>query len=344
MLSASTPGKTVTTRELAEAAGVSRSTISLALRDHPKISRAERERIQALARKMGYRTNVLVSAWMTHVRSAHTEVNKSLAIAVVTGLLSGSRSLKASQLRYLEGMRRRIVQLGYRLEEFHPAAEDMSEERLLGVLRARGVSGVVTGMMPQAHSALKGDWSDFSLAVIGLSLERPRLHRTTVSHYHAAQLATSELLRRGRRRIGFAMPLSEVERSENLFKAGYWVAMADADIAAPPVFCPEGDKWNAAAFRAWLRSAKPDAVLALGPQVLEWLRAEGRRVPEDVAFVDLYWDDEAPARAGIDHRAEEIGAAAVDLVAGQMIRNERGVPAVPRTIVIDGVWKDGPTV
>ena len=43
-----------TVRQLAELAGVSRTTISLALRNHPSISLKTRERIQQLADEHGY--------------------------------------------------------------------------------------------------------------------------------------------------------------------------------------------------------------------------------------------------------------------------------------------------
>jgi len=44
----------MTTRELARLAGVSSATVSLALRDHPRISKATKSRIVCLARNHGY--------------------------------------------------------------------------------------------------------------------------------------------------------------------------------------------------------------------------------------------------------------------------------------------------
>jgi len=54
--------------ELAKLAGTSKATVSLALRDHHKISEATRKRIQELAKIHGYRVNPMVSAQMAHVK------------------------------------------------------------------------------------------------------------------------------------------------------------------------------------------------------------------------------------------------------------------------------------
>jgi hypothetical protein len=40
----------------------------------------------------------------------------------------------------------------------------------------------------------------------------------------------------------------------------------------------------------------------------------------------------------------EVGAAAIDYVAGMVHRAERGVPDLPRRLLIDGRWFDGRTV
>jgi LacI family transcriptional regulator len=44
----------VTLRQVAAAARCHYSTVSLALRDSPQLPRATRERVQAIARKLGY--------------------------------------------------------------------------------------------------------------------------------------------------------------------------------------------------------------------------------------------------------------------------------------------------
>jgi hypothetical protein len=47
--------------------------------------------------------------------------------------------------------------------------------------------------------------------------------------------------------------------------------------------------------------------------------------------------------AGIDQKSDLVGAAAVDLVVDQLHRNERGVPALQKLVLIEGVWVEGAT-
>jgi hypothetical protein len=45
--------------------------------------------------------------------------------------------------------------------------------------------------------------------------------------------------------------------------------------------------------------------------------------------------------AGVDHRLEEAGRAAVDLLVEQLMSNTRGVPECPRMVLTEGKWMDG---
>ena len=48
--------------------------------------------------------------------------------------------------------------------------------------------------------------------------------------------------------------------------------------------------------------------------------------------------------AGIDQNDLVIGRTAVDFVVGMIHRNERGVPAIPFRILVQGTWVDGKSV
>jgi LacI family transcriptional regulator len=76
----------------------------------------------------------------------------------------------------------------------------------------------------------------------------------------------------------------------------------------------------------------------------KWIKGMGLRMPEDVAFVSYDWVPSMSGIAGIDQRRSQVAAAAVDLLAVQMSRFERGVPAVPRQVLIPSAWVDGASV
>src|SRR5277367_6472336 len=66
------PVSAPTMHEIAERAGVGKATVSLALRDDPRLRPETRRRIQKLAAKMGYRTNATVANLMAQLRASRT--------------------------------------------------------------------------------------------------------------------------------------------------------------------------------------------------------------------------------------------------------------------------------
>src|SRR5688500_3309706 len=60
-----------TLRMIAQRAGLSGSAVSMALRTHPRISAATRERVQRIARELGYRPDPDVAKLMNHLRLRH---------------------------------------------------------------------------------------------------------------------------------------------------------------------------------------------------------------------------------------------------------------------------------
>jgi hypothetical protein len=74
------------------------------------------------------------------------------------------------------------------------------------------------------------------------------------------------------------------------------------------------------------------------------VRGAGYDIPGDIGFAHVDLLEGSEPYAGIDQRPAEIGAAAVDIVVGQLNRNELGLPARPRSVTQDGDWVAGPTV
>jgi DNA-binding LacI/PurR family transcriptional regulator len=74
------------------------------------------------------------------------------------------------------------------------------------------------------------------------------------------------------------------------------------------------------------------------------MREAGIKVPDEIGFAGLSWDEQRADVTGIDQCQHLIGAAAVDLVVSQIYRNEYGLPEAMKTVFIDGVWREGETL
>ena len=64
----------VTLSDIAKEAKVHVTTVSLALRDHPRIPAETKQRIKDLAKKMGYAPDPILSAWLPTGSAANLPV------------------------------------------------------------------------------------------------------------------------------------------------------------------------------------------------------------------------------------------------------------------------------
>ena len=94
----------------------------------------------------------------------------------------------------------------------------------------------------------------------------------------------------------------------------------------------------------WYRRWQPEAIITIGGDAVAWLRSAGVRVPEDVSCATLYWRKERAYVSGFYQNHELMAAAAIDMVVGQLHRNERGLPTSEKTILIQAEWREGTTV
>ena len=103
-------------RTLARQCGVSRMTVSRALRNDPHVRSAVRERVCAMALAAGYAGNPFVSAWMAEMRRARRRTLRC-GLAWICGPLSPAAWETRPELSgYLRGARERAAALGYALD------------------------------------------------------------------------------------------------------------------------------------------------------------------------------------------------------------------------------------
>lgn len=75
---------------------------------------------------------------------------------------------------------------------------------------------------------------------------------------------------------------------------------------------------------------------------MDWLKAEGYRIPQDIRLINLVERGE-PGLAGIDPRTTEVGSASVELLVSLLQSSQYGLPEYPKMIAIKGAWKPGPS-
>lgn len=332
-------------QDVADRAGVSRASVSLALRNHPSLPAGTRNRIQRLADELGYRPNPLVSALMTYQRDVRTVKPNGMTLAFVCRFSRGDRWRTYLSPDLITGAVREAEKHGYRLEEFWMGDMSMSQERFWKVLYQRGIRGMIIAPLPTAHGRLRLNWSHFSTVVIGYTMAHPNFHRVSTDRYRAMLMAVRRLDRMGYRRLGLALDLDQDARVNHQWAAAFqWGQHNPGSGHQRELFLVRGHEWNELNFVRWFAKASPEVVLGYDPAIVTWLRQMGKRVPEDVGFVHLWNPDTTGQYAGLYHTPPAIGGAAADLLISLVERNQAGIPESPQTLLLNATWADGATL
>ena len=332
-------------QDVARRAGVHAATVSRALRNRAGVSAEVKAKVLRVAAELGYRPNPLVSAL---IRSRHSPYRAKYhaTLAYLTPLTpKGAEAYRADYRDLFEGASKRAADYGYRFEEFSLGAASMSAKRFSDILLARNIPGLFLAPLNVAQDTLAVDWTRFPVVAIGFS---QRIPVTRVVHNHS--LAVREAIARcrlhGRRRIGLVLPRRVNQKVESHWLAAYLLdqfEQSDETPVLPPLLLDEIR--DREAFAAWMAAHRPDAIIGLQhfTPMHRWLKASGRQ-PQDVALVTLDFRENGIKFAGIYQDYALLGAVAVDQLVGLVERDDRITTKRAASIVIDGVWRDGPTL
>ncbi|MET0263081.1 MAG: LacI family DNA-binding transcriptional regulator [Rariglobus sp.] len=337
-----TPGY-VRQQDIALKAGVHITTVSLALRDDPRLAEATRRRIQDLALEMGYTPDPMLSALTVYRnRSKRIHHQGTLAWLCPPTVRSGQATHQFSD--YLKGAEERCNELGYKLEVFY--FSDLGGSRLSSVLRARNIKGLL--IPPQAHSRahLDFDWNEFSAVCFGFTLSWPRLHLITNAQYSSSRLAVRMLRTRGYHRLGFVSTRETDERTDQNFRAGFLSEQHDflPENRIPPLLLEDTTiTKECGEFAEWYERYKPDVILHIYPTVEEFLRRL-KITPKQCGCASLSVPKRDGTLAGVYQNDPLIGRKAVDFLIDMLHRNERGIPPHRFQFFVESEWVDGKSI
>lgn len=334
---------------VARRAGVSKNTVSLALRGSPRVSEATRLAVEHAAAELGYRHNAVVGCLMAELRKSGTKRFEALL-----GLLNANEDRDAFRAHptvpcYVEGCRRRATQLGYGLDEFWLHDPEVDGQRLASIMRARGIRGLlVVGLMKgnRLPARMAGLWEEFPAVVTGVRTRGPSLSLACADHHGLALTAYEQALALGYRRPGLVLDPVIDELTEGRFTAGYMTGQQKSlqgDGRLPPFTLVREARRDPAVFGEWLGRWAPDVVFTLYHEVARWLEKLGRRPGRDVGLIQYEWRKDHSDWAGMDQRNELVGEAAVDMLVSMVQHGAKGVPACPLATMVTSQWVDGLT-
>lgn len=335
--------------QVAREANVSKNTVSLALRNDPRIPEATRRRIKKVADRLGYRRNAVVGELMAHMRRL-----KQANFQATLALINANQDRDAFNSHptipvYVEGVTRRATDLGYRLDSFWMHDPEINGDTLVRIMEARGIRGVlVVGMMKQNRlpEHFLPVVERFPCVVTGVRTREPAVSFACVDHHMLSLRAFEKALSLGYRRP--ALVLDEVidRLVDGRFSSGYLIAQTRLPPSQRlrPFYQVQEAREDASLFFSWLDQEKPDVIFTLYNVVRHWLEEAGKRVPENVGLIQLEWRKSRPDWAGMNQHNDIASEAAIDMLISMIHNQEVGVPAFPRATLIGSSWVDGNTV
>ena len=310
----------ITLQDVADAAGVSRSTASRALAGSTLISPETRAAVTATAGQLGYRVNRVASA----LRSRQTRL-----IGLVLNNL-----INASFHTIAEVVQHRAYDKGYQVILMISGADPKREHQLLSTLADHHVDGLIvigTGQnVGQLNrmitdgtpivTAIRGPAGSFAPAV--LAADRDGAHE-----------ATRHLIGLTHRRIAFIGGPERTNSGAERY-AGYVSALGEAGIDVDPALVARGQFDPGFGSRAAAQLLDTDATALFVANheavfgALPAIVARGVRVPEELSLVcyeDIPWlRTWAPPITVVDNGPRQLADLAMDLLLGQL---ERPAPA-----------------
>lgn len=337
--------KSPTIRDIAERIGISKSAVSLALRDDPRVATLTRQRVLKAAEQMGYTKNPTLAHLMAELRNSKVTTIKATLAAVNCSPNPDIFDWHTFH-DFREGAIQRAAQLGYGMDAFWLYEKDMRIERIKQIIRARNIAGILffaATHVDVLHDIYDPLWSNFPAATVGLVKTDPPLTCVACDHFQTSKEAVEHALRLGYKRPGLVVAADLDQLVDKRFSGGYYAAISDLP-KKHQLTVHSSDLIDLTNFGKWLNRNKPDVILSVHDVVHEWLKEMKIRIPEDVGLIHLDWRKDLTQWAGMKQDNLAAGSSLVDLVVNKIHNNERGAQTTPAVTLIESHWIDGDSV
>jgi DNA-binding LacI/PurR family transcriptional regulator len=327
-------------RDIADRLGISHATVSLALRDHPRIPVATRERVKRMANEMGYLSIPMLRS-LANYGHAKRQSSKLLPLGWINAWPQPGKLVKHREYGgYWRGACEAASQMGYRLEEFqlHPKT---SLKELKRQLRIKGFRGLL--LPPEGNPAVLEHfpWEKYHVVSLSHYTTTPATHLVAPDRVGNCILAFNTMRDRGYRRIGFLTHQFPKTINDKLSVAGFLSAKMELPKDEHlPVFMTN-DHPLPHQLSQWVADHRPDAILTDLPDASLLLKRAGLRIPQDLGLA-FTCRSHAEASAGIDCHPEEVGRnglEVLDRAIGGYLNQE-----IKIRVAVNGHWRDGSTL
>jgi len=297
----------LTLEQVAKLAGVSRSTVSRVVNEHPSVRPQVRERVWKVIRAKNYQPHQAARTLVTR----RTNAIGLIIPEAVTRLFTDPFFPQLTQ-----GIAEVCNQRGYYLMLTLMTATTDRDALYRRILHSGQLDGVIVAAAPTGDPILPRLQASHRLCVlVGRHPDYPKLPFVDVDNVTGAKSMMEHLISLGHKRIAMiAGPQTNVAGRDRL--EGYRDALAQAGLAYDETLVARGDFTEDSGYYAAQRllPAEPTAIFAASDSMaagaIKALTQAGRRVPEDIS-VGGY--DDAPAATLVNPPLTTVQQSVIDL-------------------------------
>lgn len=332
-----------TLRSIARSLGLSRTTVSDALRGNSRVHFKTVKRVRAAAEAAGYHRNPLAGAVMSLLRKSHGHTFRRVVAVIETVSSEYSQQDTLYREALSSGIEDRAWKFGYKAELFKVGSEQSAPADLEDILQARGIQGLL--ILPSAGfpDCLRLNWHRYAAVYLDYSIDWPLLHSVCPDHYRSMTDLLRELHARGYRRPGLCVDASLNERFQFRWEGAFLAQQQHLPEvnSIPPLRLK---KVNEAEFSAWFKRYLPDVVLGHFPEVIPWMEDCGGKIPGTHGFVCLNHLCAPVECAAIDFQPASLGARATEIVITHLLHGTFGVPNQALLTTLPAKFIEGKTL
>ncbi len=334
-------------KDIANALGISKVCVSLALRGAKNISEETKKRVFETAYKMGYKKDALLSNVMANIRSRKKKDDFCGTIALINANKDKDATIKYPIFeKYISGIRAESKEIGYSLYEVWLHDKTLTPHKLSGIMKARGIrGGIILGhvsadSLPIGFSEI---WRNFKFVSAGIKTNNPMVDFVSADKFLIARHAAEKAIEKGCKRLGLVLEKSVDDIVDGRFSGGFLraqLALPEKERIPPFLEVAEA-KENPKIFYAWMKKYKPDSILSISTQTREWLESDSVTLPEDIGIICIDTPNYGHEWVGLDQNYELVGKMAVRRLSDLLNRSaSSGSFGVTTATVIAPKWTD----
>ncbi len=304
----------VTIHDIARELKISASTVSRALNDNPRISQATKDKIKALALKLGYQPNTIASNLRT--QKTHT-------IGIVVPLIN--RHFFSA---FISGVEDVAFEAGYNV--IISQSKDLleKEKKIVHSLFSNRVDGLITSLSMQTnefdHFQL---FTNKNIPLVFFDRVAPDLkaNKIVIDDFSCGFKATQHLIDQGYKRIAHLAGPTVLNTYHDRME-GYKEALRKNNLAVEDqlIICNRLTRMDGQQAIQQLLALKnpPDAVFCGNDtsalSMIVYLKSQGIRIPEDFGIVGFsnepFSEVVTPSISTLKQPAQEMGAKAAQML------------------------------